>query len=359
MKLTLSVCALALVASASQTFAGAPATCTPTGFMRDGLNLTAARINPPGTVSGNVDGTGCNIVIYYGPNTRGHVVAANVHGANYYGIVNNGGNIDVENSAISDIGEKPFNGTQHGVAVYWASGSGAKGEIESNFIWNYQKGGIVVNGPNTSASIQNNSVIGLGPVNYIAQNGIEAGLGAETRIQQNLVTGNSYTGPGGASSGGILVYGGPCFGGPITTNTLVQQNTALGNDVGIYLINLDVQPTCNPVSTPTKNTAQGNALINNAVNNTSGNGDGRGYQAGIDDQGDFDVIRFNLICGPGYTGPSTPTTVIIPIDTTATNNPKVDDNVICGKNTEPEATANVAAAAAPLSAAKPKPSPAP
>jgi hypothetical protein len=63
---------------------------------------------------------------------------------------------------ISDIGEKPFNGTQHGVAIYWAFGSAATGDIQNNYIWNYQKGGIVVNGPSASSHIQQNVVVGLG-----------------------------------------------------------------------------------------------------------------------------------------------------------------------------------------------------
>ena len=40
------------------TTAGA-ATCTPTGFVRDNINLTAAQIG--GTVTGSLDATGCDI----------------------------------------------------------------------------------------------------------------------------------------------------------------------------------------------------------------------------------------------------------------------------------------------------------
>src|SRR6476620_10772081 len=105
-RLALSALTLIVCAPASQAFAA----CTPTGFVRDAINLTAAMINPPGTVRGDVDATGCNIAIYYGPGSHGKVDLANVHGSNYYGIVNNGGQVDVTNSAISDIGEKPFNG---------------------------------------------------------------------------------------------------------------------------------------------------------------------------------------------------------------------------------------------------------
>lgn len=320
-ELAISLGALALFACVPFGDARAAAVCTPTGFVRDAINLTAALINP-GDVTGDVDATGCNIGVYYTQN--GHVRNANVHGANYFGIVNNGANVEVANSTISDIGEKPFNGTQHGVAIYWAFGSAAKGNVHDNFIWNYQKGGIVVNGPNASSNIQNNNVIGLGPVNFIAQNGIQAGYGANTQIQQNTVSGNSYTGANDASSGGIILVGGDCYGGPATTNTHVQNNTGVGNDVGVFLSNLDA--SCNPVSASTKNTTDGNALVNNAVNNTTGNVTGP-YQAGVSDQGSGDVIQNNYICGPGY--PGSDSNGLFAIDVTATNNPTVKNNTIC------------------------------
>jgi hypothetical protein len=39
--------------------------CTPTGFFRDGINMTAALINPT-SVTGTVNATGCNIGVYFG-----------------------------------------------------------------------------------------------------------------------------------------------------------------------------------------------------------------------------------------------------------------------------------------------------
>ena len=317
----ISLGTLALAACVPLGGAVAAPVCTPTGFFRDSINMTAARINP-GDISGDVDATGCNIGVYFTQN--GRVRNANVHGANYFGIVNNGAEVEVANSTISEIGEKPFNGTQHGVAIYWVFGSAAKGNIHDNFIWNYQKGGIVVNGPNASSNIQQNTVIGLGPVDFIAQNGIQAGFGSNTQIQQNTVSGNSYTGANFASSGGVLVVGGDCYGGPATTNTRVQNNTGLGNDVGVWFSNLDA--SCNPVSAATKNTANNNALVDNAVTNTTGNGSGP-YQAGISDQGSQDVIQNNYICGPGY--PGTNSGGLFAIDVTFTNNPTVKNNTIC------------------------------
>src|SRR5689334_11458542 len=70
------------------------ATCTPTGFFRDSINMTAALINP-GNVTGNVDATGCNIGVYYGPGASGRVNGANIYGANYFGVVNNGAAVNI------------------------------------------------------------------------------------------------------------------------------------------------------------------------------------------------------------------------------------------------------------------------
>lgn len=324
-KLALSLCALVVLGAPSSR--AVAATCISTGFVRDSINLTAALINPPNTVSGDVDATGCNIGIYFAPGAKGQVNQANIHGANYFGVVNNGADVDVTNSYISDIGESPLNGDQHGVAIYFAYESNARGNIQGNYIWNYQKGGIVVNGPSAVANIQQNTVIGQGPVNYIAQNGIQAGYGASTTIAQNFVYGNSYTGPGDTASGGIILVGGACYGGNPTINTDVKQNVGLVNDIGIWFSNLDA--SCNPLATPTLDTAENNTLVNNGINNTTGNGPTQGYQAGIADQGDMDVIRNNIICGLGYTPPGTATAVLFAIDVTATNNPVVQNNFDC------------------------------
>jgi hypothetical protein len=172
-------------------------------------------------------------------------------------------------------------------------------------------------------------------VSFIAQNGIQAGYGASTHINQNVVTGNSYTGANFASSGGILLVGGDCYGGPATTNTKVENNIGLGNDVGVWFSNLDA--SCNPVSSPTNDSAKNNELVNNAINNTTGNGTGP-YQAGISDQGSQDQITNNYICGPGY--PGTDSGGLFAIDVSATNSPAVKNNTICG-SAAPVAAASI------------------
>jgi parallel beta-helix repeat protein len=306
----------------------APA-CTPTGFVRDGINLTAAVINPVGSVSGDVDGSGCNIVVYY-DHGSGAVKNANIHGANYYGVVVNGDisnvSVDITNSSVHDIGDTPFSGDQHGVAVYYrAFGSATtSGKISNNTISSYQKGGIVVNGA-SSATIQDNVVTGLGRVIFIAGNGIQVGYGANAQVMRNTVTGNAYTGLNSASSGGILVVGGDCYGGALTTGTQIVGNTLVNNDVGVFLSNLDA--SCAAPTTATNVKAINNTITNDALTNL-GSGHGDGYQAGVSDVGNNDKIITNTISGAGYTAPGNAATYAIPVDasTTFTNRPKVHAN---------------------------------
>jgi parallel beta-helix repeat protein len=192
-----------------------------------------------GTVSGDLDATGCNIGVCY-DNTHTGNVTANIHGANYYGVVVNGDvgavAVNVTGSAIHDIGESPLTGqgSQHGDAVYYrAFGGTASGTISGNTVSNYQKNGITING-SVSATITNNTVTGQGPVSWIAQNGIQLGYGLKATMTGNTVTGNAYTGTNLASSAGILVVGGEYFGTGLadTVGLTITKNTLTGNDVG-------------------------------------------------------------------------------------------------------------------------------
>jgi len=276
--------------------------CAPTGFFRDGINMTAAQIG--GNVTGNLDASGCNIGVYYGPHSSGTVSAANIHGANYYGVVVNAAAANVTNSSIHDIGESPLDGTQHGVGVYYttlnqdatSTGTAATGTISGNTIAHYQKGGIVVNGPGSSVTVSGNNVTGEGAVPYTAQNGIQMGRGAIGTIKGNTVSGNAYSGTNNASSCGILVFGGAPY--PYTTGVSITANTLTNNDIGIYVANADA--TGNPPAAKTKNSIVNNTITDSLTSNVSGNGYPDGYQAGIFDLGNHDSIVNNKISGDGY-----------------------------------------------------------
>jgi Right handed beta helix region len=309
----------------------APATsCTATGFFRDSTNLTAALIETTSgfSVTGSVNASGCNIGVYIGPGLTGTVTSAQVFGANYYGVVNNGSTVTVTKSQIHDIGENPLNGVQHGYGIYFTEDVGAKGTISSNLIWNYQKNGIVVRGIHSKVTITKNTVIGQGVVTYIAQNGIEVGEGAKGSVTNNIVTGNAYSGTGDAAGAGVLVYGGSCYGVALTIGITIKGNTLIGNDIGVSLSNLD-GTSCIPTLTPTNITANTNIITNDAVNNTTGAAPNPGgYQAGISDQGDLDKMNNNSICGLGYTA-VTPPPYLYLIDITNTNSPTATGNTSC------------------------------
>jgi hypothetical protein len=213
------------------------ATCTPTGFFRDGINLTAAQIG--GDVTTELDATGCNIGVYYDAITGGgNVDEADIHGANYFGVVNRGTDVDVTDSEIHDIGETPFNGAQHGVAVYYATvdvGSAAAngactdgsttGTIAGNSVYDYQKGGIVVSCDGANVMVIDNHVTGLGAVAFIAQNGIQFGYGAQGQIRNNVVDGGHDYTPGGWTATGILIFE--------SDGVIVQRNQLSYNQTGI------------------------------------------------------------------------------------------------------------------------------
>ncbi|MEO6078364.1 MAG: hypothetical protein ABIQ86_01100 [Steroidobacteraceae bacterium] len=306
------------------------AACTPTGFIRDSINMTAALINPVGTVSGVVDAAGCNIGIYYDHTGSGGTVNAEVKNSNYFGVLVNGDagivGVDVLNSNIHDIGESPLNGGQHGVAIYYrgfSDSSAVTGKVSGNRISKYQKGGIVANGPATQVAVSDNTVVGEGHISYIAQNGVQIGYGASASVMRNTVSGNSYVGLGGWSSGGILVLGGACYQGALTTGIQIVQNTLANNDVGVYLSNGDSDGDfCSAPADPTNVKVVNNTISSDLCFNAA-------YQAGVSDVGNNDKIINNKISGPGYVGCSTawnPAGVAVDAALSFTNRPKVHAN---------------------------------
>jgi len=190
----------------------AAATCKPTGLMRDGINLTAAQIG--GTVTGELDATGCNIGVYYGPGDSGSVSDAEIFGANYYGVVVSGTtSVNISSSSIHDIGESPLNGSQHGVGVLYTTvdqagnttGAAATGTLRGTTITDYQKNGVVVSGPGAKATVKNDTVTGQGRIDWIAQNGIQISSGATGIVTGNTVSKNFYT-PKPVTACGLLFF---------------------------------------------------------------------------------------------------------------------------------------------------------
>ena len=97
--------------------------------------------------------------------------------------INQGASGCQEGNAI-EVRNAPFDGTHPGTKSV---------TITDNTVINYQKTGILANG-DVYASISENSVVGVGSINYIAQNGIQVGFGATGSVVSNSGTDDYYTG---------------------------------------------------------------------------------------------------------------------------------------------------------------------
>lgn len=248
---------------------------------------------------------------------RGVTVAGNwPHSVCYdslYGIqVGGGATLTLTGSTIQRAGAYPLNGCQGGIGV--DVGLSTTGQIGHAFLTgdtftSYQKGGIKVSGPGSTAVIGHVTVTGVGPTSGIAQNGIEFIAGATGSVTLSTVTGNNYTGNNNASSAGILLFGGCSPAYPLVKHVSVTHNKLVGNDIGVAFANYDAA-CAKSASVATSDTACYNQVSNShgyphgvpsaAANITGWAKPDVGYQAGIMDVGNHDVICHNSIFGAGY-----------------------------------------------------------
>ena len=138
----------------------------------------------------------------------------------------------IENNHITEIRstDAALRGCQGGIGIQvgrMADGAVGTALIKGNKIDWYQKNGITVDNAGSSATIENNEIIGTLDA-VAAQNGIQISRGAAGVVRHNTVTGNDYT-FGTTSATGILLYQ--------AGNGIVVENNELSlNDVGIYLM---------------------------------------------------------------------------------------------------------------------------
>jgi len=197
----------------------APSGCIPVVTSRG--SFTAAALDQS---SGTVDGMGlCDIGDYISSSIT--VSGLTVKDAIQYGIFVDSGSIlpvpstgpitvPISATTVYNIGDHSGtmftpSGAQHGIGIIYDSGTSgpvASGNITLSYVHDYQKGGIVIN-HNSNVATLNNTVKGLGPVPFIAQNGIQYSRDAVGTIRGNTVSDNFYTG-----GTGILANGDPCGG---------------------------------------------------------------------------------------------------------------------------------------------------
>ena len=177
-----------------------------------------------------------------------------------YGILDEGGaTLNLQNSSVSGIGGDGLtDGCQGGVGVrvgFNAIGQSGKATLTDDNVGNYQKGGIVIDGIGTSATITGGSVTGVGPSPAIAQNGIQISRNATGTISGVKVSGNECTlatvcGPDPwtqTQSAGIELYNNGA--------TTVSGSKIFGNDTGVASVQATTPAT--PGVTITGNTIRG------------------------------------------------------------------------------------------------------
>ena len=132
---------------------------------------------------------------------NGSLVSSVPPGANaFVGILYLGTGGTIDSVTIDSLLTTQSNG------IYLSSlGETVAVEVKGCTISNFLKNGITANFEGLTASIHNNVVIGSGPIENIAQNGIQIGYGATGSIFENEVSNIAYTG-GDWIACGILLF---------------------------------------------------------------------------------------------------------------------------------------------------------
>ncbi len=146
---------------------------------------------------------------------------------------NAGGRIR-RNTVQNQIGPVGFQNCQNGIGILVENqvvGTDAVA-VESNRVRNFDKNGIVVQGPGSVGTITRNTVTGLGPTDILAQNGIEVAHGATANVALNLVSDFIYT-PETFGSSAIILY--DLSSEVYQTPPTVQKNTINNAQFGVAL----------------------------------------------------------------------------------------------------------------------------
>ena len=182
-----------------------------------------------------------------------------------YGIFVGGGDkLTFTNSSIDGASEVPLNGCQVGLGILVGLDSASNPQVghatlTNDHISGYQKDGIVVDGPDSTATITSTVVQGAGESDQIAQNGIEIDDGAVGTINKSTITDNECDLPGVCSDQGSEAYGVLFYyagAGSKITNSVVSNN-----DSGIYTVS-----DANTASRTPEFTLSGDSFANHYIN---------------------------------------------------------------------------------------------
>ncbi|HTF87032.1 MAG TPA: MopE-related protein [Planctomycetota bacterium] len=132
------------------------------------------------------------------------------------------------NLRVVGIREATVTGSQHGIGYYANNNTGGPYALTLNDsdASDYQKGGMALSGVGLTFQLDGCDVTGQGPINTIAQNGFQLGLGAGGTVQNSSAADHVYS-PGPDTSCGILA---------IQTASLINTANCIlsDNSSGVY-----------------------------------------------------------------------------------------------------------------------------
>jgi hypothetical protein len=204
----------------------------PNGFTLDGAGHTITAVDPSdGHFLGPiVTNAGTNASVRNVTITASNLVDICDGGADRLrGVLFDHASGSVTNVHVVGVRQDTTSGCQEGNGIEIrnldSSGNPAPGPrdavtISNNVVSGYQKNGITANGT-VAATITGNSVTGDGPINYIAQNGVQIAFGATAQISGNAVRNNNYT-PSSFVACGLLFFQ--------ATGVRAQNNVFSGNE---------------------------------------------------------------------------------------------------------------------------------
>jgi parallel beta-helix repeat protein len=142
--------------------------------------------------------------------------------------VTNGGSATIRDNLITGIRGDELSGAQTGIGVVVGGSDGATGtaDLFKNTITDYQKGGVIVANEGSRATIRDNTIVGAGPTDLVAQNGIQVSDGARAVIAGNDITNHVYTGEDAEAAGIVTADAG---------TLVISDNIIAGNQDGILV----------------------------------------------------------------------------------------------------------------------------
>ncbi|MEW5797057.1 MAG: NosD domain-containing protein [Candidatus Zixiibacteriota bacterium] len=160
---------------------------------------------------------------------------------NFYGVHFYNSDGSVTGCNITNITDAVGTGSSRvvGIAVTHGMIGSCTVDVTSNTLTPFQKGGIVLMGPSTVGTIDNNTVIG-GGTTIVAQNGIQISYGATATLTGNQVSMVAYPGTDWAGTG-ILLF--ECGDVTVTGGTLAGCEIAIGHSQWNWIYTPPATPT--------------------------------------------------------------------------------------------------------------------